>query len=153
MHMEAAVDDAAYLSVRVPRDVRNRVKAIASARGEKLQDLMGGLIERFLEEAERRPPDLSDVLHRLRLMKERLRSQGVAAAWVFGSVARGDARLDSDVDVALDFEPDAAPSLFGLSRLKSEIEEALGRPVDLGERSAMRPKVAADAERDLVRAF
>ena len=147
------MDDAAYLSVRVPRDVRNRIKAVAAARGEKLQDLMGGLIERFLTEAERQPPDLSDVLRRLRLLEERLRSQGVVAAWVFGSVARGDARPDSDVDVALDFVPDAAPSLFGLSRLKGEIEEALGRPVDLGERSAMRPRVAEAAERDLVRAF
>src|SRR5260370_42582604 len=43
----------AYLSVRVPEEVRNRVKAIAAERGEKLQDLVGGLIERFLEEAER----------------------------------------------------------------------------------------------------
>lgn len=88
----------AFLSVRVPEEVRNRVKAIAAARGEKLQDLVGGLIARFLEEADRRPPQLANVLRSLREREADLRNKGVAALWIFGSVARGDARPDSDID-------------------------------------------------------
>jgi len=143
----------AFLSVRVPEEVRNRVKAVAAARGEKLQDLVAGLIERFLVEAERKPPELADVLRRLRSLETSLRSQGVASLWVFGSVARGDARPDSDVDLALQFAPDATPSLFDIGRIKDEVETVLGRPVDIGERSAMTPRVAASAERDLVQVF
>lgn len=81
----------AFLSVRVSEDVRNRVKTIAAERGAKLQDLVGSLIERFLAEAERRPPELGDVLRRLREHETRLRSRGISALWVFGSVARGEA--------------------------------------------------------------
>lgn len=147
------MEGKAFLSVRVPESVRNRMKAIAAERGEKLQDLVGGLIERFLAEAERRPPELADILRRLRGMEPMLRDRGVAALWVFGSVARGDARPDSDVDLAVDFVREAEPSLLKLSRLQGEIEAALERPVDLGERSAMAPPVAAAADRDLVRIF
>jgi predicted nucleotidyltransferase len=143
----------AFLSVRVPESVRNRVKAVAAQRGERVQDLVGGLIGRFLEEAERRPPQLADVLGRLRVLETKLRTRGIDALWVFGSVARGDARPDSDVDLAIDFSPDTTASLFEIVRLKEEIEQVLGRPVDIGERSAMNARVAVAAERDLVRVF
>jgi predicted nucleotidyltransferase len=147
------MDGTAFLSVRVLESVRNRVKAVAAQRGERVQDLVGGLIERFFEEAERRPPQLADVLGRLRLLETKLRARGIDALWVFGSVARGDARPDSDVDLAIDFRPDTRASLFEIVRLKEEIEQALGRPVDIGQRSAMIAQVAVAAERDLVRAF
>jgi predicted nucleotidyltransferase len=147
------MDGMAFLSVRVPEDVRKRLKAIAASRGEKLQDLVGGLINRFLEEAERRPPDLAEVLGRLRALQEPLRGKGVTGLWVFGSVARGDARPDSDVDLAIAFAAEAEPSLFEITHIKETLEEALGRSVDLGERSAMKPHVAASAERDMVRAI
>jgi len=143
----------AFLSVRVPEEVRNRVKAIAAARGEKLQDLVAGLIERFLEEADRRPPQLTDVLRSLRECEADLRDKGVAALWVFGSVARGDARPDSDIDLLIDFAPEAKPSLLTLSGLQLDLADALGRPVDLGERRALKPRVAEAAERDMVRVF
>jgi predicted nucleotidyltransferase len=145
--------DRAFLSVRVSEDVRNRIKAIASGRGEKLQDLVGGLIERFLEEAERRPPELAVVLRQLRALEGLLRAKGVAALWIFGSVARGDARPDSDVDLAVAFRADTEPSLSTIAHLKEELGEVLGRRVDLGERSAMKPDVADAVERDMVRVF
>ncbi len=147
------MNDTAFLFVRVPDSVRNRLKAVAAEQGVKLQDLVGGLIQRFLEDAERQPPELADVVGRLRGFEATLRARGAAALRVFGSVARGDARPDSDVDLTLDFAPGTEPSLLEIAHLKEEIEEALGRPVDLGERSAMSPRVAASAERDLIRVF
>ena len=143
----------AFLSVRVPDDVRNRVKAIAAARGEKLQDLVGGLIERFVEETDRRPPQLAEVLRSLREREVDLRGKGVSSLWIFGSVARGDARPDSDIDLLIDFAPEAEPSLLTLSGLQLDLADALGRPVDLGERRALKPHVAEAAERDMVRVF
>jgi predicted nucleotidyltransferase len=143
----------AFLSVRVTDDVRNRVKAIAAERGTKLQDLVGGLVARFLEEAERRPPELGDVLRRLRACEADLRAKGVSALFVFGSVARGEARPDSDVDLAVDFAPGRQASLLTLAALKDDIAASLGRPVDLGERGAMKPRVATTAAREMVRVF
>jgi hypothetical protein len=48
---------------------------------------------------------------------------------VFGSVARGDDRPDSDIDLLVDFAPDS--SLFDLMQMARELEELLGHPVDV----------------------
>jgi predicted nucleotidyltransferase len=49
---------------------------------------------------------------------------------VFGSVARGDATPDSDIDLLVDFEVrDSGLDLFAFAR---EVEELLGHPVDVG---------------------
>jgi uncharacterized protein len=56
---------------------------------------------------------------------------GVAAVYLFGSTARGDAHADSDVDVAVLFEVTPPHTLHGRFALGSELERALGRPVDL----------------------
>ena len=48
---------------------------------------------------------------------------------LFGSVARGDDRPDSDIDLLVDFDRDS--SLFDLMRMTRELEELLGHPVDV----------------------
>lgn len=48
---------------------------------------------------------------------------------LFGSAARGDERSDSDVDLLVDFDEES--SLFDLIRLTRELEQLLGRPVDV----------------------
>jgi uncharacterized protein len=58
-----------------------------------------------------------------------LRRHGVVRAGMFGSVARGDDRDDSDVDFLVEFEQ--GKSLFGLVELQFELEEILGRKADV----------------------
>ena len=48
---------------------------------------------------------------------------------LFGSVARGEDKPDSDIDLLVDFEQES--SLFDLMRLSRELEELLGRAVDV----------------------
>jgi uncharacterized protein len=50
---------------------------------------------------------------------------------VFGSVLRDDFRSDSDIDVLITFAPDARKGLLTLARIKHELEELLGREVDI----------------------
>jgi len=50
---------------------------------------------------------------------------------LFGSALRGDFRPDSDVDVLVDFEPDARWSLFDLVDMREELMKIFGREVDL----------------------
>lgn len=50
---------------------------------------------------------------------------------VFGSVVRGDERPDSDVDILVEFEPDARIGFFAFARLQRRLSDLLGRPVDL----------------------
>lgn len=48
---------------------------------------------------------------------------------LFGSVARGDDKPDSDIDLLVDFDQDS--SLFDLMRMTRELEKLLGHPVDV----------------------
>jgi len=59
-------------------------------------------------------------------------AEGLAAAYLFGSMARGSAMPDSDVDVGVLYVDAPAPGLDGLAfHLEAELERLLGRPVHL----------------------
>lgn len=57
---------------------------------------------------------------------------------LFGSVLRDDFRPESDIDVLVEFDPDAKISLFDLIDMEEELASILGRKVDLIEASALR---------------
>ncbi len=56
---------------------------------------------------------------------------------LFGSVLRDDFRPGSDIDVLVSFESKARWSLMAMVEMENELEEILGRRVDLVERSAI----------------
>jgi uncharacterized protein len=57
---------------------------------------------------------------------------------VFGSVARGDHTVASDIDLLIDLDPGV--SLFTLSRLRRELSDILGSPVDLVTSRSLLPR-------------
>jgi uncharacterized protein len=67
--------------------------------------------------------------------------RGARHVRVFGSVARGDASPDSDVDILVDLEP--GRTLFDLGGLCSDLEALLGRPVDLADEKGLSPYLRA----------
>jgi hypothetical protein len=76
--------------------------------------------------------------HRTRIAAVAAR-HGVRALFVFGSMARGDAGAESDVDFLVDLEP--GRSLFDLGRMATELEDLLGRPVDVVTRAGLRERL------------
>jgi hypothetical protein len=88
-----------------------------------------------------------DVLAALKEFKERRGAEfHLTALGVFGSFARGDATADSDVDVV--FETDD-PNLFRTARMRMDLEEVLGRHVDvLRLRGGMNQRLMAKVERE-----
>lgn len=92
---------------------------------------------------------LSRVIETIRAHRDDFEARfGVRLVGVVGSVARGEERADSDVDVVFDVA--GRPTLFDLSHAQLELENELGRAVDLVNREALRPKARAFIERDLV---
>lgn len=71
----------------------------------------------------------------------------VRSAWLFGSAAKGSARQDSDLDVAVWMQGEC--SFERLARLASKLEGATGRPVDLVVLNGANPLVARDAIRGI----
>lgn len=69
---------------------------------------------------------------------------------LFGSVLREDFRPDSDVDVLVEFEPDAHVGMLRLAGMEIELSEILGRKVDLNTPGFLsryyRDQVLAEAE-------
>ena len=66
-----------------------------------------------------------------------LKKYGVTRAGIFGSVVRGEAREESDIDILVEIE--SRMSSLDFVGLKLELEEALGKPLDLGEYSVIKP--------------
>lgn len=66
-----------------------------------------------------------------------LQQYGVKRVGLFGSCVRGEMREDSDIDILVEIEKDI--SLLDFVGLKLEIEEKLGRKVDLVDYNAIKP--------------
>lgn len=68
-----------------------------------------------------------------------LKKFGVKSLALFGSVARGEAKPTSDIDILVEFSQPIG--LFGFIRLKRRLAEILGRQVDLVTREALKPQL------------
>ncbi len=76
-------------------------------------------------------------------------TQPVKKAWLFGSFSRGEETKDSDIDiiVSLDKSKPIGLKFFGMW---SELEELLGRKVDLVSEGTLLPFARESAERDKI---
>lgn len=77
-----------------------------------------------------------------------LKRAGVLRSSLFGSMARGEANRDSDVDLLVDLP--YGKTLFDLIDLKMNLENALGRSVDLSTYKSVKPRLKEYIDRDLV---
>ena len=65
-------------------------------------------------------------------LAEFCRTHGIRRLSLFGSVLKGTARPDSDIDLLVEFEPGRIPGLLGLADMEAELSELMGgRRVDL----------------------
>jgi predicted nucleotidyltransferase len=97
--------------------------------------------------------DLQYVLDTLRTHQAELRRLGVAHAAVFGSVARGEASTESDVDVLVDLDENRPMGIFEYARMKLYINELLDGSSDVVNRRTLKPLLRASILRDAVHAF
>jgi predicted nucleotidyltransferase len=99
----------------------------------------------------RKASELPMTLNRLREKRARILSlaaaRGARDIRVFGSVARGEARLGSDIDLLVEMEP--GRNVLDLSELMVDLEEELGRRVDVTEIRSESP-IAARIRREAV---
>ena len=98
-------------------------------------------------------PRLDGVLRTLRSHQGELQALGVTHAAVFGSVARGDARADSDIDVLVDLDRAHPMGVFEYARLKLYIGELFGNAADVANRSTLKPLLRENILRDAIDAF
>ena len=91
-----------------------------------------------------------EILLRLKRRRRKLKKFGVHSLSIFGSIARNQARKNSDIDILVDFEKPVG--LFEFVRLKLYLEEVLGRKVDLVTPEALRKELRDAILREAIRA-
>ena len=74
---------------------------------------------------------LAQALDGLRRLSPELAARHVARIGVFGSLARGEAKPGSAIDVLVEFLPGKAPGFIAFAGMQMELSKILGRTVDL----------------------
>lgn len=75
-------------------------------------------------------------------------SHAVRELAIFGSLARGEERSDSDVDVLIDLRHEARIGLVTFQRMRDELAVLFGRPVDLVTRDGLNRHIRDDVLRE-----
>ena len=74
--------------------------------------------------------------------------RGATNLCIFGSVARGEADLESDIDILVDLEP--GRSLFDLGGLLMDLQDLLGRKVDVVTERGLRERIREHVLREAI---
>jgi predicted nucleotidyltransferase len=97
--------------------------------------------------------DKDAVIATLRAHRADLERMGVIHAALFGSVARGEAGPDSDIDIALDLNEDVVRTVYDYVGVRLEIADFFNRPVDVVNRASLKAGISDSVSRDLIYAF
>ena len=82
--------------------------------------------------------------------KELKEKYGIEEIGVFGSYLRGEAKKGSDVDILVEFKPQAKISLLDFVELENYLGDLLGVKVDLVEKSALKPRIGKQILNEVV---
>ncbi|MDA3793430.1 MAG: nucleotidyltransferase domain-containing protein [Elusimicrobia bacterium] len=80
-----------------------------------------------------------------------LKKYSVTKAGVFGSLVRGDLKKDSDIDILIKIPDDANLDLLDFVHMKHEIEDSVGREIDLIEYSTIKPILRKNVLKEEIR--
>jgi len=94
-----------------------------------------------------------EVIAKLKACEAELRARGVASLSLIGSLARGDDRPDSDVDVLIDVPLSRRFSLLDLCGVRLVLADRLGRETDVLIRQDLGARVRARVEPDALAVF
>ena len=93
-----------------------------------------------------------EIVQKLTVHQSELKELLVKKIYIFGSHARGEAGEKSDLDLIVEFAPEAEIGLFAFARLRRRLSELLGKEVDLVTPEAIRPEMREEIFREAVRA-
>ncbi len=94
-----------------------------------------------------------EIIQKLRDRQADLRAQGVTHAALFGSIARGEQRPDSDIDILVELDPDVVMTIFDYAGVKDLISDMFDGPVDVVSREGLKPLVRPGVAADAIYAF
>lgn len=101
--------------------------------------------------AETKTLNLRRIINVLKQHKEEFREKyGVKEIGIFGSYVRTEQKRESDIDILIEFKPDARISLLDFVALENYISDLLGTKVDLVEKSALKPRIGKHILKEVI---
>ena len=94
-----------------------------------------------------------DLLDELQALKSKLRGKGITHVALFGSRARRDNRVDSDIDLVVEIDEDRKFSMLDLIGVGHDIEDTVGAPANLFVRRSLDPSFLAEVRREQIEIF
>lgn len=77
-------------------------------------------------------------------------SQPINKAWIFGSYARDEAKKQSDIDILVDFLPEAHITLFKYVRMVNDLQALTGKKIDLVEDGQLKSFAVQHVEKEKI---
>ncbi len=136
------IDAREWLDRQVDHDL-DRARRMAQQSRKRLKPFDGALRRR----------NRDHVVSALRRRETELRRDGIDELYLFGSVARGEAGVDSDIDLYFREARDRNMGLIKLGTLANQLSAYLGAPVDLAPLGSLKPEIRDRASKDAVRVF
>lgn len=78
------------------------------------------------------------------------KTQPVVRAWLFGSYSRGEETADSDIDILVDYDKNSRLSLLTVCGMITDLEDILGKRVDLVENGRLKDFAVPSADKDKI---
>jgi predicted nucleotidyltransferase len=140
------------IAFRSSADVREGLRQLARRQGRSMQAVLEDLCSRAIADAGE-TPTLAGVIQRLRPHAAELGQLGIKQLYVYGSVARGDARPWSDVDLFADLTDEQRWNIVRWGHVLDRLEEILAWRVDFAARPSLPDDVSRRAEAEAVAVF
>jgi predicted nucleotidyltransferase len=140
------------IAFRSSANVREGLRQLARRQGRSMQAVLEDLCSRAIED-EGETPTLAAVIRRLRPHAGELEQLGISQLYVYGSVARGDARPWSDVDLFADLADEQSWNIVRWGHMLDRLEQILARRVDFAARRSLPEDVRRRAEAEAVAVF
>ena len=140
------------IAFRTSAKVREGLRQLARRQGRSMQAVLEELSRRALA-GEDEPPTLAGVIRRLREHQGELEQLGIKQLHIYGSVARGNARSWSDVDLFADLADEERWNMVRWGHVLDRLEEIIARRVDFAARRSLPEDVRRRADGEAVAVF
>jgi uncharacterized protein len=97
--------------------------------------------------------DREEIIATLRAHQAELRRRGVRHAALFGSLARGESKRSSDIDILIELDTQTPVGLFEYVGITQYLADLFPVRVDVANRSSLKPLVRPSVERDALYGF
>ena len=95
----------------------------------------------------------TEAIEKLKAHAPAIKAMGAKSLYLFGSTAKNSAKVASDLDLFIDYDPNSRFNAFDLVGIKLFLEKELALPVDLTTRDGLHPMLRSDIEQSAMRVF